>query len=48
MAMTAGLNSAILDPLDSELMEAIKAAEVLLGKDKFCKNYIKAFKQAGK
>ena len=48
MAMAAGLNSAILDPLDNDLMDAIKASEALLGKDKFCRNYIKAFKQAGK
>lgn len=45
MAMAAGLDSAILDPLDKELMDAIKASEVLLGKDPFCKNYIKAFRE---
>ena len=45
MAMAAGLDSAILDPLDEELMEAIKASEALLGKDHFCMNYIKAFRE---
>jgi 5-methyltetrahydrofolate--homocysteine methyltransferase len=45
MAMCAGLDSAILNPLDDELMSAIKASEALLGKDRFCKNYIKAFRQ---
>jgi 5-methyltetrahydrofolate--homocysteine methyltransferase len=46
MAMAAGLDSAILDPLDSELMDAIKTSEALLGKDRFCQNYIKAFREA--
>ncbi|UCF43788.1 MAG: B12-binding domain-containing protein [Planctomycetota bacterium] len=45
MAMAAGLDSAILDPLDSELMDSIKTAEALLGKDRFCQNYIKAFRE---
>jgi cobalamin-dependent methionine synthase I len=44
MAMTAGLNSAILDPLDKDLMDSITSAEALLGKDRFCKAYIKAFR----
>lgn len=46
MAIAAGLDSAILDPLDRELMGAIKASEALSGKDRFCKNYIKAFRHA--
>lgn len=45
MAMAAGLDSAILDPLDQDLMDAIKASEALLGKDVFCMNYIKAFRE---
>jgi cobalamin-dependent methionine synthase I len=44
MAMAAGLDSAILDPLDADLMDAIRASEALLGKDYFCMNYIKAFR----
>ena len=44
MAMAAGLDSAILDPLDKELMDGITTAEALLGKDRFCKAYIKAFR----
>jgi 5-methyltetrahydrofolate--homocysteine methyltransferase len=46
MAMAAGLDSAILDPLDREMMDAIRASEALLGKDRFCKNYIKAFRES--
>ena len=44
MAMTAGLDSAILDPLDKDLIDAVTATEALLGKDRFCKSYIKAFR----
>lgn len=46
MAMAAGLDSAILDPLDHELMDAIKASNALLGRDQFCMSYIKAFRQS--
>ncbi len=42
MATAAGLDSAILDPLDRELIDAIGASEALLGMDRFCKNYIRA------
>ena len=42
LAMQAGLDSAILDPLDVELQAAIVTTELLLGKDKHCLNYLKA------
>jgi cobalamin-dependent methionine synthase I len=42
LAMQAGLDSAILDPLDKELRAAIVTTELLLGKDKHCLNYLKA------
>jgi 5-methyltetrahydrofolate--homocysteine methyltransferase len=42
LAMSAGLDSAILDPLDKELQAAIVTTELLLGKDKHCLNYLKA------
>jgi 5-methyltetrahydrofolate corrinoid/iron sulfur protein methyltransferase len=42
LAMQAGLDSAILNPMDKELMAAIVTTEMLLGKDKYCMNYIKA------
>jgi 5-methyltetrahydrofolate--homocysteine methyltransferase len=44
MAMAVGLDAAILNPLDSQLMSMIKAAGVLLGHDDFCMNYIKAYR----
>lgn len=46
MAMQAGLDSAILDPLDNDLQAAIITAEMLLGRDRYCMNYIKAAKNA--
>jgi 5-methyltetrahydrofolate--homocysteine methyltransferase len=42
LAMQAGLDSAILDPMDKELRGAIVTTEMLLGKDKHCMNYLKA------
>jgi len=42
LAMQAGLDSAILDPLDKELRAAIVTTELLLGRDNYCMNYLKA------
>jgi cobalamin-dependent methionine synthase I len=42
LAMQAGLDSAILDPLDNDLQAAIVTTELLLGKDKHCLGYLKA------
>jgi cobalamin-dependent methionine synthase I len=45
LAMQAGLDSAILDPLDKELQAAVVTTELLLGKDKHCLNYLKAMRK---
>jgi cobalamin-dependent methionine synthase I len=45
MAMMAGLDSAILDPLDKRLASLLKAAEVLLERDEYALNYIAAFRE---
>ncbi len=42
MAMAQGLDSAIIDPLDKYIMSLIKASEVLLNKDPYGGNYLKA------
>lgn len=42
LAMAAGLDSAILDPLDREIQAAILTTELLLGQDKHCLNYVRA------
>jgi 5-methyltetrahydrofolate--homocysteine methyltransferase len=41
------MDSAILDPLNASIMETLLAVEVLLDKDKHCRNYNKAYR-AGK
>ena len=45
VAIYLGLDSAILDPLDKKLMSVIKAGELVLGKDNYCKNYLKAYRE---
>ena len=45
LAMKAGLDSAILDPVNRELMGIIYAAEALLGKDEYCIEYITAYRE---
>lgn len=37
----AGMDSAIIDPLDTAIMAAIKTADMLMGRDSFCMNYLK-------
>jgi 5-methyltetrahydrofolate--homocysteine methyltransferase len=44
MAVTKGLDAAILDPLDKRMMANILAAEALAGKDRFCMNFIRAYR----
>jgi cobalamin-dependent methionine synthase I len=44
LAMEAGMDSAIMDPLDTALFSATLAAEVVLGKDRFCRSYNTAFR----
>ena len=41
LMMDAGMDSAIIDPLDVKIMASIKTAEMLLGHDNFCGNYLK-------
>ena len=44
MAMACGLDSAIADACDEELIEAIATARILLNKDIYCDSYISVFK----
>lgn len=44
-AMTAGMDSAILDPLDKKLMTFVYTTEALLGCDEFCMNYLMKFRE---
>jgi len=47
LAMGRGMDSAIVDPLDQKKMSLVKAAEVILNKDDYAMNYLKAAR-AGK
>lgn len=44
-AVAAGMDGAILDPLDRKLMSFLYAAEALTGKDDFCMNYLTKFRE---
>jgi 5-methyltetrahydrofolate corrinoid/iron sulfur protein methyltransferase len=44
-AITRGLDSAIIDPTDKLLYAMLKAATLIAGKDNFCINYIRAFRE---
>lgn len=44
MSASAGLDAAILDPLDTRMMGLIKVADMLTGKDPACRGYIRAYR----
>ncbi len=45
LAMFAGMNSAILDPLNRDLTATLLATEALLGRDRNCRNFANAYRQ---
>jgi 5-methyltetrahydrofolate corrinoid/iron sulfur protein methyltransferase len=45
MAIAQGLDAAILDPLDKELMDAAITAELILNKQIYCDSYLDAYKR---
>ncbi|HHX38034.1 MAG TPA: dihydropteroate synthase, partial [Clostridiaceae bacterium] len=47
LALSAGMDSAIIDPTNRDVYATILAAEALLGRDKHCRKYYKAYR-AGK
>lgn len=44
LALAAGLDCAILDPLDQELRATLLAAELVLGRDDYCLKYVRAYR----
>lgn len=44
LALQAGLDSAIMDPLDREMRAVLIAAELVLGRDRHCLNYTRAYR----
>jgi 5-methyltetrahydrofolate corrinoid/iron sulfur protein methyltransferase len=45
MCLAAGLDSAIMDPLDTELMDAMITAELLLNRSVYCDNFLAAYRK---
>ena len=45
LAMNAGMDHFILDPLNRDMMGMLYATEALLGKDEFCMEYIGAYRR---
>ncbi len=44
LAVAAGLDAAILDPLDDGLYSELMAVDLVLGRDRFCRKYLGAFR----
>lgn len=45
LLMAHGLDAAIVDPCDQQLMTNITAAEALLGRDDYCRTYLRAYRE---
>ena len=45
MAIASGLTSAIVDPLDKELMDAMITAELVLNKNIYCDSFLDAYRK---
>ena len=45
LAMNAGLDSAIMDPTNRDMLGLTYATEALLGEDEFCMEYIGAYRE---
>lgn len=48
MAQDAGLDAAIVDPLDTKLMDEMITAELILNKQIYCKAYLDAYRKSKK
>lgn len=44
LAMSMGMDSAIINPMSSDMLATMYATEALLGKDPYCKGYLTAFR----
>jgi len=45
LAMQAGMDSAIVDPTNRDMMGIIYATQALLGEDDYCVEYIGAYRE---
>lgn len=44
LVLDAGMDSAIIDPANEEVYEALLVTEMLLGRDRFCRRYTQAYR----
>jgi 5-methyltetrahydrofolate--homocysteine methyltransferase len=45
LLLKAGLSAAIIDPVDRKLVSTLKAANLILGRDPYCRNYLTSFRE---
>ena len=45
LAMYAGMNSAIMDPCNRDMMATLLATQVLLGQDRYCRKFTTAYRK---
>lgn len=45
MAIASGLNAAIMDPLDADLMDSLIASEVLANRSIYCDSFLEAYRK---
>ena len=45
LAMGAGLDAVILNPLDKGMIQTLHAARTLLGQDEYCRGYLQSFRK---
>jgi 5-methyltetrahydrofolate--homocysteine methyltransferase len=45
IAIHAGMDSAILDPCNREMVTTLYVTDALLGKDRLCRNYLNAYRK---
>ena len=45
MALASGLDAALIDPLDKDMMSTLRACEALLEQDEYCMKYLTAFRE---
>jgi len=45
LAIDAGMDSAILDPCNRDMVTTLYVTDALLGKDRFCRNYLNAYRK---
>ncbi|MDR3315001.1 MAG: methyltetrahydrofolate cobalamin methyltransferase [Coriobacteriales bacterium] len=45
LAMAAGMDSAIMDPMSADMQATMHAVDALLGNDEYCMNYLEAFRE---